>query len=252
MSSNYAAEGIILRSRPLGDRDRMLTVFTKNHGKITVLAKGVRSLKSRRSPYLDLLHHNVFFLTNHRLPLVRDLKPVNGYSGLRQSLPHISQLILVGDLVDQFLPAGEEHPRLFYSLVELLQNLEKTSYRDFYSHYVLWFELQMLSELGFLPELNQCVVCRKEVTPESLGFSPSLGGVVCATCASSSLETMFRLSPTALKVMRFLLQEPMDRVTLLSLSPHVRQDIYRLIASNVEQVLEREVPIFWWHLSNES
>ena len=51
----YRAEGVIIHRRSYGEADRFLTIFTKHHGKIRVLAKGIRKITSKRAPHLDTL-----------------------------------------------------------------------------------------------------------------------------------------------------------------------------------------------------
>lgn len=242
--STYTTEGIIIRSRPLGDRDRLLTLFTRNQGKMSVLAKGVRSLTSRRSPYLDLLNHNIFYLSGHKLPIVTDIKPINGYHQLRQHLPHVSQLILVSELMENLLREGDVQPTLFERLEDLLKLLIEKSNCDYLPHYSLRFELQLLHELGYFPELEVCVVCRSKLQPQNLWFAHSLGGVVCGSCSYQRVESLMPLSSVALKVMRYLVTGTEDQIRLLAVSSHVRREIHQILALYVSGILEHEPTSF--------
>ena len=238
---HYNTQGIVLRVSHFGDRDKLLTVLTKERGKIRVLAKGATSLTSRRSPYLDLMHHNVFYLSGGGLPIVVDLKPVAGFNGLRNSLPHIAQLYLVGELVDRFLAEEVENPRIFDHLEEFLFELGENPRIGVYSKNLLRFELLLLRELGFSPELEVCLKCRGSLCPEGLRFSVSGGGVLCGRCAPASLDVGFPLSSTALKVMRFVLEESSQRLRALTLSPHVRDEIHLVLSNYLEWLLENRV-----------
>ena len=58
----YKIEGIVLRRRNLGEADRILTVLSRESGKISIKAPGVRRIPSRRSSHVELLNHSKFTL----------------------------------------------------------------------------------------------------------------------------------------------------------------------------------------------
>ncbi len=144
---NSKTEGIIIRRFNSGEADRILTVFTKNEGKIRVKAKGVRRISSKRSPHIELLNHSLLTLyTGKGLPFVSEAETIHDYSILKQDLYLMGAAFHICELLDGLCAENQEHPLLFSFLLQTLsmlsdgQNIKKV---------VHGFENMLLSELGF-------------------------------------------------------------------------------------------------------
>lgn len=138
----YTVEGIILKKRAVGEADRMLTVFTKEKGKIRVLAKGVRRITSRRAGHLEVFSR--VLLTLHSRG-VWDL--VTEAQALTQGSASIGYAYCMCELVDQLLADRQEHQDVYLLLQHgLAQVVSRETMSDFV-HKLLWI-------LGFLSREN--------------------------------------------------------------------------------------------------
>ena len=89
--------GFILKRVNFGDSDRYITIFTKNHGKIEVIAKGVRRITSRRASSVELLNLIEFQSVRSRKNYVlTEVKLIDSFEELKKELLHIKKIVLVG------------------------------------------------------------------------------------------------------------------------------------------------------------
>lgn len=140
----YKVEAIILKRRNVGETDRILTVFTKEYGKLRVIAKGIRRITSRRAPSLEVFNRVVLLLHHGKtLDSVTEVDLRDGYQTLRKDLVLINAAYYACELVDVLLPERQEHRDIYDLLVNYLNtpNLDRADR----------FALSLLHILGFLP-----------------------------------------------------------------------------------------------------
>lgn len=140
---SYKTEGIILKRQNFSEADRILTVFTRKHGKIKILAKGVRRIKSRRGPNIELFNQTILFLHRGRnFDILTEAQTQNTFPQIRKKLELVGLAYYVCELVDGLCAENQPHPQVFELLVQTLTELENGLIRK--------FELTLLAELGFL------------------------------------------------------------------------------------------------------
>ncbi|MCL5020033.1 MAG: DNA repair protein RecO [Patescibacteria group bacterium] len=85
---SFKAEGIIIKRKNFGEADRIITVLTRNQGKIQIKAAGVRKIQSRRSPHVELLNHSILFIYKGRgnLPVLTEAQTVNSFQDIKNDL----------------------------------------------------------------------------------------------------------------------------------------------------------------------
>ena len=103
-----------------------------------------------------------------------------------------------------------------------------------------YFELHLLHEVGYRPQLQQCINCHQPLEPVTNSFSPTAGGMLCPDCRFS--QPLSRpLSVNALKVLRFLQTRDWDTCRLLRLGPGTQTEVERLNYRYITYHLERKV-----------
>ena len=138
--------GIIINRRVVGDADRFYTILTPDSGKISVYAKSVRSIKSKRGSALDLFNKISFEVVEkgERRTLTHvDL--LDNFQAGKKTLHNISRLFQIGELVDSLLPEDDPHLEAYELLEKALFNL---SFFDS-SEYILRFKKRILIQLGY-------------------------------------------------------------------------------------------------------
>ncbi len=148
----YKTEGIVLKRIDYGEADRILTVFTKHYGKLKVLAKGVRRIKSRRGPNVELFNWvNLFLSRGKNFDQLCEAELKNSFNQLRGDLGKISLTYQLCEIVDGLCPEKQENWRVFNLLTSALQNLANFDHKSATVH-LSDFELDLLRELGYWPQ----------------------------------------------------------------------------------------------------
>lgn len=144
---NFKTEGIIIRRRNSGEADRIITLFTKNNGKIQVKATGVRRIASRRSSHIELLNYSVVTLyKGYSLPILTEAQTICDYGGIKENLKLIGIAYHLCELVDSLCAENQENTRIFFLLYNTFHALSDGNELKQVVHS---FEKNILSELGF-------------------------------------------------------------------------------------------------------
>ena len=143
--------GVIINRRVLKESDRFLTIYTLEEGKISVYARGVRSVKSKRGSQIDLFSHINFelFEKNDRRTLT-SVELLNGHHLSKTTLGNISRLFQIGELVDALTPENDPHSEIYDLLVTALDNLARFETEE----YLFRFKKKLLFLLGYLSSLE--------------------------------------------------------------------------------------------------
>ena len=142
---SYKTEGIILKRTNFGEADRILTVFTKYHGKIKLIAKGVRKITSRRSPNIELFNHVTLFVHHGRtFDMLTEVQTIETFQNIRKQLELVGLAYYVCEIVDGLCAQQQPHQNVYNLLVKTLQELDHGIIQT--------FEKTLLSELGFLSQ----------------------------------------------------------------------------------------------------
>jgi DNA repair protein RecO (recombination protein O) len=156
---------------------------------------------------------------------------------LRDSLERLSRALYAAELVDR---ATEERAENFAVYRLLLDALRRLSQRDDLDLVLRFFEMSLLVQLGYQPELSECVVCRKPAGEQGNAWSAALGGVVCPDCRPPEV-TLVALSAGALKVFRLLQGGSFQEVARLQLDPRLSDELERHLRETIHHALERDV-----------
>lgn len=144
---NFKTEGIIIRRRNFKDADRILTVLTKDQGKIAVRASGIRRIPSRRSAHVELLNHAVLTLYNgHAFPVLTEAQMIDSFAGVKEDLHKIGLAYHLCELVDGLCPENQENRGVF-GLVKT--TLTRLSLEEDSSALVKDFQTELLFLLGY-------------------------------------------------------------------------------------------------------
>lgn len=144
---SFKCEGIIIKRKNYSEADRIITVFTKQHGKLQIKASGVRKITSRRSPHIELLNHS--FLTLHLskgYPILTEAQSVESFSEIKSDLTKIGLAYHLCELIDGLCPEGQEQEAVFYLFKKTLEQLVKEESVAVVIHA---FEVELLSQLGY-------------------------------------------------------------------------------------------------------
>lgn len=147
---NYKAEGVVIKRVNIGEKDKIITIFTKNFGKLVLLAKGIRAINSKKAPHLELFTHVSFYAAIGRnLDIVTEAYTLETFTNLRKYLEKIAYTYSLAEVLDRLCAERQEHKEIFDSLLITLRKIDKDGETDI-KKIVDEFVLQTLWNLGFL------------------------------------------------------------------------------------------------------
>jgi len=239
----YQTEAIIIKKTKLGEADSILTLYTPDLGKIQGFAKSLRKPKSKLAGHLELLTHSLVSLARGRnLDTITGSQTINSFLPLKSDLELTSYALYVTELVNQFTADHIENRPLFRLLLEAMEQLCQTSDNELVLRY---FELHLLDEVGYQPQLQQCVVCRQPLQPTTNSFCPGAGGMLCPDCRQNQ-PLSYPLSVNALKVLRLLQSSDYTSVSRLKMSRELSRELEIVLRGYIKYLLEREIKSVAW------
>lgn len=233
-------KAVVIRSVDFSETSKVLTLYTRDMGKISVLAKGGRRLKSNFEVALDLLSVCdicVIRKPSAELDLLTEAVLDERFTGLRSDLKALYAAYFIAEILDGLTQRGDPHPSLFAACLGAIRALD-TGKDRFLT--LGWFAMQLLRELGYAPNLEECVGCGNDVPlSQRTGFSVQAGGLLCVDCARFQGNLLMVRGGT-IQVLRTLLREAPERLQRLSLSKIDRAESWKLITSSLYHLLERK------------
>jgi DNA repair protein RecO (recombination protein O) len=232
----YHADAIVIRSQEYGESDRILTVFSRENGKIQVIAKGVRKPKSRQRGGTQLFTYADFLLyRGHSLDTVSQVSPKESFAHLWDDLERTMAATGIAELLDISVMTGQPHPELFTLTLTcffLLAHYEPLLILSAYA-------LRLMKTLGYSPVLDECAECGTKVEGERLYFSSLAGGILCAVCLRDFPGRWLKAGSIAF--MNRLLNNDLDKLDRLRWPAWMQLEIRETLQNYCEQRLEKHL-----------
>jgi len=240
-----------MRRRNQGEADRILTLCTPL-GKIEVIVKGARKLRSRKAGHVELFARSSFVISRvkNSWDIVSQAEMVAPHTLLRSDLLRGTYGRYAVELLDRFFTQGEGAPALFDLLDHTLTWLCEDDDPDLS---IRFYEQHLLGLAGFRPELNACVgehnrrvsLRPHEPTEDErpYGFDPERGGAVCRNCYAERVapQQIALLSPNGLWFLQECQRGPYSRLRTQRIAPALHEEAERIMRHYVTYHLERSV-----------
>lgn len=243
LSRVYQTEAIIIKRSKLGEADRILTIYTPDHGKVKAVAKGTRRPKSKLGGHVELLTHSLLLLARGRnLDIITQAQTIDSFMPLKGDLNRMSCGLYISELVDSFNAEHVENHRLFSLLLDTLHQLSQAKNNEIILRY---FELHLLDYTGYRPQLQRCANCDSPLLPVTNCFSSSQGGVLCKDCGYE--EPIARsLSLNALKVLRLWQNCDCATAGRVRINSELSLELEQVLREYIRYLLERQVKSTTW------
>ena len=228
---------IVLRHADWGEADRLVTLYSREQGKLRAVAKGARKITSRKAGHLEPFTQVKLQLSRGRdLFIVTQADTLDAYLPLRENLILTGNASYVVELLDRFVYEEEgPNPTLFRLLADTLQRLSGAGETWLAVRY---YEMRLLDYLGFRPQLFECANCGREIKAEDQFFSFMLGGVICPRCGQG-LPNLRIISVEALKYLRHFQRSSYRDAQRARPSAATQKEVEALMQNYLTYLLER-------------
>ena len=216
----FKAEGLVLRTRPLGEADRLVTLFTLEEGKFVAVARGARKIKSKLAAGVDLFTHGHFnFHRGRTWPIITGQETVERFSWFRNDPDLYPYGLYFAELADRLISGEEPCPELFDLLLSGWRLLGTEIDRSLLCRA---FELKVAHAAGYSPHLHSCTECGSKNTPS---FSPRQGGLLCRDC---NVVDSLSIEAGTIALARRLIETDLNLTTKLRATADQKKDLSQL------------------------
>ena len=216
--THYRTQGIFLKKEDRGEADQLFTIYTKDYGKLEVLGKAIRKIKSKLRSGAELFYFSeIEFIQGKAYKTLTDAILIDKFKNLKENLQRLNQALQIADSLDSLTGKEEKDDAVWQLLFQAFQRLNATYQNKVFEEegkleiiycYFLW---NLFSLLGFKPELFSCPICREKLLAETFYFIPKEGGVVCWKClkklSPEEKEKVKEIRVDTVKILRIFLSK---------------------------------------------
>ncbi|MGE3314473.1 MAG: DNA repair protein RecO [Planctomycetaceae bacterium] len=231
-------EAIVIRQADFSESSRVVTFFSRDHGRISTVAKGAKRLKGPFEAALDLLAVcRIVFLrkSSSSLDILTEAQLAQRFRPNQRSLSSLYGGYYVAELLDSLTEEYDPHPVLYEEARNTLNLLSQEGETGLV---ILRFELIMLREIGQLPAFDFCVGCGEPLEKGPFAFWVSQGGLICPRCQKEGLNR-HGVDAGTVELLRALSTESNVLAERLAVSASQMQQMRTLLTSAISHVLGR-------------
>lgn len=220
-------EAVVLRALDYGETSRIVTLYTAELGKLSVMARGARSSKSRFGSTLDPLAHIqaiIYIKPSRELQSITDTSHSQHFRTIRNELGRIEVGLKIIELTNAVMHDSEQNRDVFMLLTRVLAYLDHMEER--YWNLFPYFQLSLASEYGFAPVFEKNAVA--DLTEDG-GLLDLQSGEIRSGFSPGGSER--RASRSGLRAFSILARAPIEKVTQMSLKPETSQEVSELIGA---------------------
>ncbi len=237
---NYRVEAIVIGRREFREADRIVMLFSREHGKLHAIAKGARKPNARSGPALEYFSRGRYMLARGRgdLDVVTSAELVDRPVHLEGDLARLAYASHVAELTGRLAQEGQTLPAL-YDLLSWALGALGTMVTD--QAVVRGFEVMALDQAGYRMGLWNCSNCQADLAAEINFLGLQSGGLLCGNCRSSDGGRTLAVSLNAQKYLRLLMREGIGSACRVELASSLATELERLMSAYISTVLERDL-----------
>jgi DNA repair protein RecO (recombination protein O) len=189
MSQIIKTEAVVLSKINYGETSFVVSLFTESEGKISAIAKGARSPKSRHGKIIDPLNHLlvVFYKKESReMQLISGAEIMDHFPAVKADLEKLKYAYAIIELVKNLLAEHEVNKKLFKGTIRILSRLNTSKERPEMSFGR--FFIFILKEIGYEIQIEKCAICSKEKPDTADFYFQFEKGLICGNCKEQTVD----------------------------------------------------------------
>lgn len=244
MATHYRTQGIVLKKADRGEADQLFTIYTKDFGKLEILGRAIRKIKSKLRAGIDIFYlSEIEFIQGKAQKTLTEAFLIDRFRAIRKDFKKLKIAYKISEVLDNLVFGQEPDKKIWQLVFNTFQGLNNpqlpiAKYQLLY-FYFLW---KLLSFLGYKLELYHCSLCQKKLTAGTLFFNPGEGGIICAEC-QKPLKSMKEIPPDMVKILRFLMEKDWRVIKKLKIEPshskllkNISRDYYLHVAGELSSL----------------
>lgn len=246
MDETYNLKAIILNQEPFRENDSRVAVFSLEKGKIELVARGTKKIMSKMAGHLEPISLvEIMAVRGRQFDYIGSAVGENHFINIKNDLEKLTIAGQAISIFNKLVKNGERDEKLFMVIKDYLDLLNSNELyvtrlltlersdggQVSYKLLFYYFILKLLAGLGYMPELHNCLVCRKKITPQGNSFDFKKGGVICEACSSDRNNNIFNISGNCIKVMRFISEKEWSELLKLKIDDKLEKEAINIIGS---------------------
>lgn len=215
--------GFVFKKKESAEADVIFSVFSKDFGRIELLARGIRKMGAKLRSQIELFSiSEVEFIEGkyHKVLVGATLK--ENFKKIKKNLKKLNFAFTLSEILDSMIRGPEKDERIFHFLVETFSRLSVTSKEEIV---LLAFFWKLVAFLGYSLELNQCQRCQE--TPKRFYINFDRGSLICEKCQKDG-KMSEGISASGVKILKLLKKESFDFLERLAIKKEVLDEILSL------------------------
>ena len=229
-------DGIILNEIRYKETSKILNVYTKNHGRISIMAQGAYRPKSSLIASSQTFSLSEFNLQrNGEFYYINGVDLLDSHYGIRENMNRMFYGYFLLELINLSTPVGEKNEKLFLLLkkgLEILSNLDAD-----YLKFIVSYELKFISFLGYRPNMSSCTICNNNKN-YNIRFSFVEGGIICNDCFHVDRRSVY-IDKDMYQSLNSLLLIPFDQLNEINVSLDILKSLHKMIVDYILYNIER-------------
>lgn len=223
-------EGIIIRTNDYGETNKIVTLYTREWGKIGVMARGAKKPSSRLAAITQIFTYGQFLVQKTSgLGVLQQGGTISTFRSIREDIFLTAYASYVIELTDKCTEEKRSNPFLFEMLFQTLNYLNEGYDPDILLYI---YELKMLPLLGLYPRLNECTICKS--TEGEFAFSIREGGLLCHRCYDKE-PYHIKVSQATIRLLRLFYFFDLSRLGTIAVKDATKKEIKLVIDAYYEE-----------------
>ncbi|MED3563753.1 DNA repair protein RecO [Bacillus xiapuensis] len=223
-------EGIIIRTTDYSETNKIVTIYTREWGKVGVMARGAKKPNSRLSSITQLFTHGYFLIQKGTgLGSLQQGELITSMRSIGEDIFLTAYASYIVELTDKCTEDQKPNPFHFELLFQTLNYLNEGYDPDVLMNI---YEMKMLNVMGLNPTLNQCSVCGS--TDGIFSFSMREGGIICHRCLEKD-PYHIKISQATVKLLRLFYFFDLSRLGNISVKPETKAELKKVISTYYDE-----------------
>ncbi|MDL4841510.1 DNA repair protein RecO [Aquibacillus rhizosphaerae] len=223
-------EGIILRTQDYGETHKIVTILTREKGKIGAIARGAKKPKSRMAAITQpFIHGSYLIQMGSSLATLQQGEVLSSLRKIREDIIKTAYATYIAELTDKLIDPKLQDPFLFKQLFQTYQWISEGKDPEILT---IIYELKMYKLAGFAPVVNRCVSCNKR--NESYAFSVMEGGLICTSCQWKD-QGATNLSNNIIKLLYVFSEIDVEKIGNISIKEENKKILQHLMEMYYDQ-----------------
>jgi DNA repair protein RecO (recombination protein O) len=246
--ATYRTEAFVIRKWDFREYDQLVTVFTKEKGKVDLIVKGSRKISSKMAGHLEPFGVvDIMVAQGKAYDRIAGTKLLENYPNLKLNLEGVALSVYFNETVNSIIHGNQTDHKVFPLIQDYYRSIDsyvsqKGDGGDIHNQVLiaLSYILRLLDSQGFAPVFNICFYCKNSIIEEKNYVSDRHLSVICPSCRQKE-DMLYPVSTTALKVLRLINQKSFSTIKLTNFEPTAFTEVRKVINNFTQSISERQM-----------